>query len=441
MTSSRISRREAILALVFGASVLGVVLRARSNAGSTPIVSPPGRAAHASGSVIDVKDFGATGDGQRNDHDSIQHALDAAARGGESATVRIGPGTYRIDDELKVSSPLSIKGTASTVLTAGPLVQSLLTIMHSKGVRVQSLSFVGTHDTPTMLNCILSSVTIDDCRFANAKVSGVRLNGGNRVRISRCSFSETNRGIFGSPNEGEWLSDVQISDCTFLRMRDACACFIGSNRAATNRVSISQCTGGEFLHEGTTRSGFYWVSAGGVRHSGINLSRCQIDGLHQSFRTQSGNSDFVTFYDVEHSRVDGCTVVGGGDIGISVYRSSDVSVIDNSVHDNQSAGISIWDSTHCVVKGNQVFNNRRAYDHALYGVKGGILCRGMTSDVVIEGNRCYDDQVHKTQDFGVSVETPCRNVRIISNRLEGNSQGEIKNAGQDTLIIGSQVNN
>lgn len=73
-------------------------------------------AAGASGSVFNVRDYGAKGDGVTDDSQAIQQAIDAAAASG--GTVSLPGGTYVVGSTLNLKNGLSMVGTAGqTVLT------------------------------------------------------------------------------------------------------------------------------------------------------------------------------------------------------------------------------------------------------------------------------------------------------------------------------------
>jgi len=76
------------------------------------------RSAAASGATLDVRDFGAAGDGETDDTGALQRAIDArAGRGG--AVVRLPPGTWR-SGTLRLRSRVTLELAAGSVLLASP---------------------------------------------------------------------------------------------------------------------------------------------------------------------------------------------------------------------------------------------------------------------------------------------------------------------------------
>lgn len=79
-----------------------------------PLALKPDNGARAIGKgelVVNVKDFGALGDGIANDFPAIQAALTAAA----GKTLLIPPGTYRIIDQLRMQNGTTIDATGATI--------------------------------------------------------------------------------------------------------------------------------------------------------------------------------------------------------------------------------------------------------------------------------------------------------------------------------------
>lgn len=78
---------------------------------------------------INVKDYGAVGDGSNDDTQSIQDAINYASGGG---IVFVPHGTYKIRRSLWLTSNVELRG-AGAIITKGPSVKSLLTINASVG--------------------------------------------------------------------------------------------------------------------------------------------------------------------------------------------------------------------------------------------------------------------------------------------------------------------
>jgi hypothetical protein len=63
----------------------------------------------------------------------------------------------------------------------------------------------------------------------------------------------------------------------------------------------------------------------------------------------------------------------------------------------------------------------------------------VSENVVITGNRCYDSQETKTQDYGIYADSRSRNVDIGENTLTGNKFGMIRTATVDDVSFSFTV--
>src|SRR5579875_303207 len=75
--------------------------------------------------AVDVKDFGAVGNGTHDDGPAFQRALDAAQAG--PGTVLVPPGTYAINQQLNASAPIRIVGVGGWSSTTLVFASSLTT--------------------------------------------------------------------------------------------------------------------------------------------------------------------------------------------------------------------------------------------------------------------------------------------------------------------------
>src|SRR5215813_3663132 len=84
----------------------------RSLAALAMVASPLG---HAAAATLDVKDFGAKGDGHSDDARAINAAIAAASAGGD--TVEFPRGTY-------VSTSIHLRSSVTLLLDAGATIQA-----------------------------------------------------------------------------------------------------------------------------------------------------------------------------------------------------------------------------------------------------------------------------------------------------------------------------
>jgi len=174
-------RREFLSGGVTGLLASGV-LSARADDGAA-----------TGGTVFDVRDFGAKGDGKTPDSAAIQRALDAAGR--VRGTVRFPAGVYRCHD-LKAPPHVMLRGDpvwifrpekAGSVLELDdPNARCLLDVTGAFGVHVYGLLFAGIRETPKPVHGILldqakwspkeDTCTFDDIKVMDFSGHGIYLN-------------------------------------------------------------------------------------------------------------------------------------------------------------------------------------------------------------------------------------------------------------------------
>jgi hypothetical protein len=165
--------------------------------------------------VYNVKDFGAKGDGVRDDTGSIQNAIDACVRGG-GGVVLFPVGTYKISSTLQISlskvriSGASWAGCALNFIGTSALFQigtddglswDLGNYNGIQGVAFENLSMEYT-GTAVALNNGFGSY--------GANTYGIRDWRGGKVRIDRCTISQFDYPFWGVQSDLNYFSDLLL---------------------------------------------------------------------------------------------------------------------------------------------------------------------------------------------------------------------------------------
>lgn len=158
---------------------------------------------------LDVKSYGAIGNGKTNDTVAIQTADKAAEA--LHGVLLFPPGTYLITSTLKINSPVRWEGgfsasnssTNSTIIKADAVLDPMINIGHSNveidhirvdgnGEAIEGIRTQTSGNEPRAYNVVLRNVTIQDFRLANPSVVALDLgdygNPTNRYACSDCSF-------------------------------------------------------------------------------------------------------------------------------------------------------------------------------------------------------------------------------------------------------------
>jgi hypothetical protein len=152
------------------------------------------------GAPINVKDYGAVGDGATNDAAAIQLAITAAAGG----TLYFPAGTYLVGTQLTGVSNIHIIGAGSdvTTLKASAAINSIILFSDKSNVEIEGLKFDGNSNTLSNIRAYATNYptqfSIHHCYFTGTK---------NDVTLSNgcIEFSQT----------GGRYQNVSVCDNTF----------------------------------------------------------------------------------------------------------------------------------------------------------------------------------------------------------------------------------
>jgi hypothetical protein len=233
---------------------------------STPMPAPAGSP------WVDVKDFGAVGDGVTDDRVAIQNALNAVALGGE---VLFPAGTYLLGKKGPHDPPYSLTLPGSNVTLRG--VKGASWLKHAAGQPGQSVVILYVQD--------VSHVTIRDLGFDG--------NWGNSVGGTD-SQAGINQGTQADPQSHGLMiraaTDVLVENC-LLRQIYGDAAWIGHDATAVATVARAITFRGCTV-DMCARSG---IALGG-NADGVHVSDCRFTNIFATaFDTEPGGGGVSGF--------------------------------------------------------------------------------------------------------------------------------------------------
>lgn len=350
----------------------------------------------ATGMWVNVRDYGAVGNGAVDDAGAFE---DASAVAGIGGRLYVPAGTYLLSSSWAPLAGQRIVGESieGTILKRGntTLVGLVLLVdgAHASDLTVDgSYTELGNHlnyDLRLGDDCIAERV-----RVINFSRLGMAVTG-SRASIRDCQVIAPGIGDNGTSGGdgyfGIWsglfgAKDMEVIN-TLVRDCHGNAIFVGAD---TERLRIQGCT---FLDNHLLGD----VTAGGqicIQVPGVVITDNVFDATNGGSRT----------YGIE---------LGDG--------ASDVVIGNNVITNHGAMGIQIHPGCHDIqVVGNVVKNSGQGTN-----TTPGIRVRDTVEEVVISGNRFYDDQGTKTQTYGIHLEAGAEHVLMVGNNLRGNLTGAI----------------
>jgi parallel beta-helix repeat protein len=347
------------------------------------------------------------------DYSTIQAAMVAVPAGG--ADVLVKRGTYTLTAEINPPAGTTLRGEGrGTVLKVGNAVNgnALAVIGGVSGVTISDLAIDGNKVNQTgngsgiVCNTGCSQVRVSNvyvkdvngygivcypgatdliwsgCFVQGARDESYEVGGGSSAAITNCiSMDSGKNGFLIWLNAGATAKDVTVTNC------------------------VAKATGGGcvgFLIEGAGTAG----GVSSVTVSGCSASSCSGPG----FKVQNTTTDVT---------LTGNTARSNGGSGFHVNTTAGVVLVGNVSSKNDESGILVITCTDFVVTSNICrANGQDATQTNLYN---GITIFNTGDRGVVAHNRCYDDQVTKTQMYGIrTLNTIGASVVIGPNILDGN---------------------
>jgi len=290
------------------------------------------------GERLNVKDFGAVGNGVTDDTAAIQAAVNAAA----GSVLTVPEGTYLIG-AVVIGNGVTVQGQGS--LTTTFLAKTAIgqnNMFYASGVDGISFTDCGFN----MQNDVVVGAVLTDSYLENI----MTFVSCTDVNVSRCLLQKfINHGIMFNASSVAYTEDVTITE---NRFESGCkgAVYIaryGRNITVTNNrlVDVS-------VH----------ALSGATNHKSIAIVGTTGAWIENNYVTQSvsgGGTIVVEIAETPSSKcfIRGNTVDGVSENGIKVGSASDIHVTGNTVSNSGVMGIYIEGSTNTLVINNTITNS------------------------------------------------------------------------------------
>ncbi|MFB8182621.1 right-handed parallel beta-helix repeat-containing protein [Streptomyces sp. NPDC055966] len=373
--------------------------------------------------VINVRDYGAKGDGVSNDTTAINNALTALGTAG-GGTLYVPPGTY-VTTGLVVQnlSGWTIRGERGSILTlAGNTVAApnqgsanVLTVADCTDFAIEGLSIDGRRDslfplTPLAANAATAQNTVQVAHGASAAyVVGQRLNllGGLTANSGNEANQQDKDLVIASITPGSGAANDIITFTANLAngytsgagtLSDGYGPYAAPGAYLTPWQTVPLGAGntvaGRVLSEEDQQNGIHLLNCKRFRISGCNIHgvwespiRC---GSH--ILTGGAQTDGCSY-----GTIQGNVIWHGYDQGIGLWCSSNITVTGNTITAAGWAGVCLTLSDDCTVTGNVSSDNVQRIPNDIKAGYG-IAVEGGARDT-ISANKCnanYGSAVYLT---------------------------------------------
>ena len=374
---SKVARREflrnALLAatpVVLGSTTFGAA--AMSNMVYRPAARMRGTAA------LDVRDFGARGDGVRDDTASINAAIQALPA--EGGTVFVPAGRYLVDavQSIKLRSNMHLQLDPNAVLVCKP-------------------------------NAAEKAYVLYAYKVSDVEISGGRVVGDRYGHLG--STGEWGHAVFVRGSQRVTVRDMRLSDCWGDGMSIGAALVYGAapipceDIVVSNIVSTNNRRQGLSIGRGTNitvRDSEFSYSNGTAPECGIDIEPDD-PGIADHVSIENcvlrGNRKYglLAYKRSQNTTIRRCTVMNNGSCGIVTVGSTAISITQCSVRMNSATGIFLQDGTSgCDISQNTFYGNYARNgivdrtDFSMVGysqkVERDILVRGITSNINVGTN-------------------------------------------------------
>lgn len=398
--------------------------------------------------TLNVKDFGAVGDGVTDDHEAMQAAIDAASQGLGGGKLYFPEGTYlvkkmvqlksnidiRLHDDATIVNGINFQGRPSIVFMTGPFINGGDKIFWEP---TENISFTGgTIDMNGALN--EEGTKPKNLPFINSS-GGFAIGNSSNVTIRNVTFKDSYQGhaiqIAGSKN-------VLVDQSRFL------------GQALPKTIKDNAMITKESIQiEPMTRKGFpYALNETGVKSENVTIQ-------NSYFGKSDKSGELVT-------------AIGTHYQAITTQNPSNIKILNNHFDNLVYSGIRFTGFTDIVIKDN-VFDKKTKEESVRYREDGGALVNAfsykntedvldLNKKVVITNNR-FNIKDPKTQAIRVARDSEeylgkVKDIEVTNNIINNQAQdsevpsiellrisdgltvsGNVINGGKDGIVINNST--
>ena len=385
-----------------------------------------------------------TGDGTT---DSLAIAAADSYAETHNKVVTFSSGTYTIGTSISKRPNSKWVGATDngTVLaiTSGFASSHITTLSSRSDTAFERITFDGSARVAGDTNAITIFTLVTRMRVSHCRFIGLNNAGGTNfgvgigmakptdVTIDNCYFTGCLDGIIS--NTGGEIVRMKINDCMFDGIINN-GFRLTPTAAGSRDIEIT----GNTYRGGTGDQSAFYLTAGDIatyEMYNVKITNNTAEGSDLAF-SAGGNADLFSIKDCRELIVANNYARNGGDLGYALERCNGITFTGNIGERNNSCGTVFVECVNASVTGNTMLNNvlDRA-DDLIQEVRpyGGIRLEGATLAesclrFAITGNTCTDNQVTKTQNWGIVilVNDPAvvhSDLVITGNSLEGNLFG------------------
>ena len=405
-------------------------------------------AAQPTTDTLNVKDFGAVGDGVTDDHEAMQAAIDAASQGLGGGKLYFPEGTYlvkkmvqlksnidiRLHDDATIVNGINFQGRPSIVFMTGPFINGGDKIFWEP---TENISFTGgTIDMNGALN--EEGTKPKNLPFINSS-GGFAIGNSSNVTIRNVTFKDSYQGhaiqIAGSKN-------VLVDQSRFL------------GQALPKTIKDNAMITKESIQiEPMTRKGFpYALNETGVKSENVTIQ-------NSYFGKSDKSGELVT-------------AIGTHYQAVTTQNPSNIKILNNHFDNLVYSGIRFTGFTDIVIKDN-VFDKKTKEESVRYREDGGALVNAfsykntedvldLNKKVVITNNR-FNIKDPKTQAIRVARDSEgylgkVKDIEVTNNIINNQAQdsevpsiellrisdgltvsGNVINGGKDGIVINNST--
>lgn len=426
-------------------------------------------------SVLNVRQFGALGDGKKNDAIAIQHAIDEAARSGKVLYVPGGKYYIPSDASLQIPSGVTIEGRGkeiSVIFTDSVYTSDQPSLVHISGdnVTLTGLGFSGgrpvaadqkstrTAGRYTLVNISFDTrasahVIIADCSFSDAHGRGIVFRGKD-ITIKNCDFRRIGRYTIDFKAVDGAISNFGRNESTDIHILQNSFSFIGTHAVSAyriNRLNIEGNVLSEISGIGLANHQCQNLNIRGNRieytgDNGIDVQRCSQTIITENFFFAAGNknagdagSAAAIFYGDDYAQGTAVNAI----ISNNFIRGAFSFNQRNPEGHSQSCGIYVIDAFHVKVSSNTISSiGDIGEPNKLRGIEdgNGIMIvnskKGRSEDILVDGN-----SVSATKNNGIFINGQGRDIKVINNTVSSAGGHGIYLSAVATNLFGIVKNN